>query len=193
MKAVPFSTRLRSWRKGRRIKQASLATDLGVSQAAISRWENGLDLPSAATLARLQSIMQPESGAWQVEQRHVERLASCRALFAAEGMRLLAASQGMQRLWPGLARMAGQRFADLLVGDAAAIFGPGDSAAHVRQGGVLHASGVAIRHTMLDREPPRRHRWHACLRRIDGAAVVDVSFEPCAGDAPLGIEDLFTG
>lgn len=49
---------LRRWRTLRRIKQAHAGTLLGVSQATLSRWENGALAPDEDEQARLRALMQ---------------------------------------------------------------------------------------------------------------------------------------
>ena len=52
-----FGRRLRRWRRLADIKQAHLAEHLGVSQASVSRWESGLQLPSASQRRQLDGLM----------------------------------------------------------------------------------------------------------------------------------------
>lgn len=49
---------LRSWRALRRVKQLHAAELLSVSQATVSRWENGQQLPDDAEQLRLRQLMQ---------------------------------------------------------------------------------------------------------------------------------------
>ncbi|MBI3369816.1 MAG: helix-turn-helix transcriptional regulator [Burkholderiales bacterium] len=49
---------LRSWRALRRVKQLHAAQLLGVSQATVSRWENGNGLPDEAEQLRLRQLLQ---------------------------------------------------------------------------------------------------------------------------------------
>ena len=191
MSADLFSTRLRDWRKTHRIKQATLAFDLGVTQAAVSRWENGVDLPSAPKMQQLRALMHKPSEQFLAEQRYIQRLTANRALFTFDGLRLQVASRGISRIWPDFARMQGTAFADLLVEETAAVIHDCETAYHVRQKSSLLITGVSDRHISLDVDTAFRHRWHACVRNIDGLAMVDMSFESCANDTATGIEDVF--
>ena len=49
---------LRRWRVLRRVKQAHAGELLGVSQATISRWENGQQMPDEDEQTRLRALMQ---------------------------------------------------------------------------------------------------------------------------------------
>ena len=48
---------LRRWRVLNRIKQQALAAELGVSQAKVSRWENGRSLPEGRDLQRISTLL----------------------------------------------------------------------------------------------------------------------------------------
>lgn len=61
MDHIPFGTQLRQWRKANHIKQAAIAHDLNVTQAAISRWENGVDEPCGqGTPTGIEDMLIPE-------------------------------------------------------------------------------------------------------------------------------------
>lgn len=57
-----FSARIRSFRRDGNLSQQALATFLGVSQRTVSRWERGVDRPSAALIDRLTALMADEGG-----------------------------------------------------------------------------------------------------------------------------------
>jgi transcriptional regulator with XRE-family HTH domain len=190
MSASDFSERLRRWRKLNHIKQAALAADLCVSQAAISRWENGLDLPTPAKLAALRTIMSKQGDDLVAERLYTERLGTPRAMMALDGMQLLATSRGLSLMWPEFALLQGRRLEDHLVNEAASFFYSNELACHVRDGMPLIVSGVSDRHLSLQIDTAFRHRWHACLRRLNNRTMIDVTYEPCAADTPVRIEDL---
>lgn len=52
--------RLRQYRRIRKLKQSSLAEDLGVTQAMISRWESGRALPGRDMRERLDEMTAPD-------------------------------------------------------------------------------------------------------------------------------------
>lgn len=85
---------LRTWRALRRIKQLHAAQLLGVSQATVSRWENGQTPPSPDEAERLRSLMAArlDSAADQVLARLVQQSAAPVHLICDLTHRLLAAS-----------------------------------------------------------------------------------------------------
>jgi transcriptional regulator with XRE-family HTH domain len=85
---------LRTWRALRRIKQLHAAQMLGVSQATVSRWENGQIPPSDEEAERLRTLMAArlDSAADQVLARLVTHSAAPVHLICDFTHRLLAAS-----------------------------------------------------------------------------------------------------
>ena len=85
---------LRSWRALRRIKQLHAAQLLGVSQATVSRWENGQSPPSLDEAQRLRTLMAArlDSAADRVLARLVQQSALPVHLICDLTHRLLAAS-----------------------------------------------------------------------------------------------------
>lgn len=57
-KARELGRALRVWRAARRIKQTHLADMLRVSQATLSRWENGTGLPDEDAQARIAGLLE---------------------------------------------------------------------------------------------------------------------------------------
>jgi transcriptional regulator with XRE-family HTH domain len=85
---------LRTWRALRRIKQAHAAELLGVSQATVSRWENGQTPPAPDEAERLRALMAAtlDSAADRVLARLVLQSAAPVHLICDLTHRLLAAS-----------------------------------------------------------------------------------------------------
>lgn len=85
---------LRTWRSLRRIKQQHAAQLLGVSQATVSRWENGQVPPDEGEATRLRVLMAArlDSAADQVLARLVRQSAAPVHLVCDFTHRLLAAS-----------------------------------------------------------------------------------------------------
>lgn len=186
-----FGARLRAWRRMNGIKQAALAEWLGVSQTAISIWENGYDLPATDRLARIESLMaKAASSELAVERLFVERQEGVRALFDTDGTRLLAVSRGYRTLWPQTAELQGSFFVEYLVNEAQHITTDPSLAQAILSGDLVLASGYSQRMTSLELDEMVPHRWHACFRRYGARIIVDVVTEP--GDAPreTGIDDL---
>jgi len=94
-----FSRRLKIWRRLNAIKQDRLADLVGVSQATISFWENGRDVPSPANMRRLNVIMAESSrDELLIDRLFVQRQAGIRALLDFDGIHLVGASQGFRAL-----------------------------------------------------------------------------------------------
>lgn len=89
---------LRTWRALRRIKQQHAAQLLGVSQATVSRWENGQAPPDAGEAARLRALMAArlDSAADAVLARLVSTSAEPVHLICDFTHRLLAASKARE-------------------------------------------------------------------------------------------------
>jgi transcriptional regulator with XRE-family HTH domain len=85
---------LRTWRALRRIKQLHAAQLLGVSQATVSRWENGRTPPTPQEATRLRALMaaQLDSAGDQLLARLVRQSAAPVHLICDLTHRLLAAS-----------------------------------------------------------------------------------------------------
>ena len=97
----PFSKELRAWRTVIGLKQEALAYLLGVTQAAVSRWETGVDVPSRALMLRLRDMMCTSGDArLKVDSFAISQLGSLQASYDLDGVRLISNSQGMQNLWP---------------------------------------------------------------------------------------------
>ncbi|WP_247657633.1 helix-turn-helix domain-containing protein [Aquabacter sp. L1I39] len=186
-----FGARLRTWRRMNGIKQEALAHVLGVSQTAISIWENGHDLPSAARLVRIESLMaKVASSELAVERLFVERQQGVRALFDADGTRLLAVSRGYRALWPQTAELQGSFFVEYLVNEARHITTTPALAQAILSGDLVLASGYSLRMTSLQLDEMVPHRWHACFRRYGARTIVDVVTEPGEDARETGIDDL---
>lgn len=52
-----FSERLKALRKERKLSQAALSAQLGVTQQAVAKWESGRSTPDPATVARLAALL----------------------------------------------------------------------------------------------------------------------------------------
>lgn len=179
---------LRLWRKSRAMKQSALAQLLGVSQGAISHWENGTDLPSPAMLARIRELVGREfRGQLEVESRIVEAQVGIRALFGLDGVRLLATSPGFKTIWPEMLALEGVPLADQLVDVTRDIHTDAELMRAVRQGDVAMISGVSERHVDRVDGVAFKHHWTALYRRIGTLHSVELSFEPAAPDQAVGL------
>lgn len=186
-----FGSRLRTWRRHNDLKQAALAQMLGVSQAAVARWERGLDMPSSERLARLRTLMAGNlRDELALERLFIGRQAAIRALFDVDGVRMVATSAGFRDLWPDFCAFIDQPMADRLVGEFQALLQDGDLGHHIRNGTLGLISGISDRHTDLQVDTAIRHRWHVCFRRHGARTLADVVYEACAPDLAPGITDI---
>jgi transcriptional regulator with XRE-family HTH domain len=183
--------RLRLWRKSNFIKQLALAEDLGVTQAAISRWENGLDIPSPTMSRRLADIMARTDRSVIPEGRFIEKQSTVRAIFDIDGVRLMHSSQGFKSLWPNISEMTSFFFIDYLIGESSILIYDEEYNRNLRNGAIISVSGVSDRHVSLDLDSCVRHRWHICKRSMGARVLIEMAFEPCDHSVPTGIEPPF--
>ncbi len=117
MKNEDIGAILRAWRKSSGFKQISVAEKLGVTQAAVSRWENGLDVPSPAQHAKLRTLVGNSFRSQiDIECSVIERQVGVRTIVDLDGLRLQAASESFRALWPELMAFRGLPLADFLTG-----------------------------------------------------------------------------
>ncbi|MQT14670.1 helix-turn-helix domain-containing protein [Segnochrobactrum spirostomi] len=189
--AENFARRLKTWRHINSIKQAALAQMLGVSQATISFWESGRDMPSRDNMRRLHDLM-ARSGRDEtlLDRLFVKRQSGMRALFDFDGVRLLTTSQGFRSLWPDSGDLESRFLADHLVDEAQHLAFDREIGHGIMDGSLGVVTGVSDRHMNLSLDVPIRHRWHMCFRRYGYQTLVDVVYEPCLATLPKGISDL---
>jgi transcriptional regulator with XRE-family HTH domain len=191
MSSPSFASDLRVWRRLNCIKQEALGAALGVTQPAVSRWERGLDEPSPEVLRRLRDLMaQSQRDELAIERAFLGRQASMRAFFDLDGLRLLGMSAGLRGHWPHMMRLVDRRLADHLVGDVGRLFADNTLAAEAQAGSIVLISGVADKHLRFENRNAFRHRWYARIRRYGPRLISDMHYEPCAPDAPLGLESI---
>lgn len=92
-----LADQIKDWRKRSYLSQSDLAHRLNVSQQAVSRWENGLDTPSAEVLRRLIDLMTSDDELF-VEAAFIRDQSTIRALVDTDGARLLCFSRGFEAL-----------------------------------------------------------------------------------------------
>lgn len=187
----PIASRLREWRKANKIKQASLACELNVTQAAVSRWESGLDTPTPDKMARLLSLMKWNNVLTEIDQQFIRGLESNHALFDFDGVKLLAASRGLQRFWPIFTTLTGTAFGDMLIGEAANVLADREITSQITRGRSMLITAISQRHLSMDIDMPVTHRWHARIRQANGNVLVEVAYEPSDPTLTPGIESIF--
>lgn len=189
--AADFASRLKTWRRLNGIKQAVLAEMLGVSQSAVSFWENGRDLPTAEKMQRINGLIaQSRRDEVMIERLFVERQDGVRALFDFDGIEMIAASRGFHALWPDTAKLTSRFFADQLVNEARKMVFDSSYRDAILKGELAIASGISDRMTAHQLDAVVPHRWHMCFRRYGARIIVDVVYEPCDPSLRSGITDL---
>lgn len=101
LKAGELGRSLRLWRALRRMKQGHAAELLGVSQATVSRWESGRQMPTPPEREALRALMAArlDGAADQALGRLVRSAAGEVHLVCDLTHRLLAASPARERRW----------------------------------------------------------------------------------------------
>lgn len=182
---------LRDWRKAMGVKQDTIAQMLGVSQAAVSHWETGRDIPHRRLTGRILDIM-----AGTAEERlSVDRIAlkgqtSVRASFDLDGVRLVMASKGLEQAWPQFSQLHNVRLINHLVDEASTFLHDDDFVRSVRRGEVAIVSAVSDQHIGLELDSRFRHRWIAVFRNYGHRMLVDMTYEPCDPGTLKGVESL---
>jgi transcriptional regulator with XRE-family HTH domain len=182
---------IRRWRKANGVKQGALAVKLGVSQAAVSRWENGLDQPSTEVYSAIRSLIgkSPVSPIG-IEQQIISKLPGMRALVDLDGMRLLGTSQAFKAVWSELVAAEGQMLADHLIGLSQDLFIDQSIANSIRRNEIAMIAAVSDRHLNGFGDHAFRHYWAATYRKVGSRYLAEISFEACEPDAELGLRHI---
>jgi transcriptional regulator with XRE-family HTH domain len=182
---------LRSWRRAKGLKQGLLADMLGVSQSSVSRWERGLDQPSAVLAARLRSLVFKEAvSEIAVQQAITERLPGFAALVDLDGMRLLATTRAFKAVWSEAVKAEGERFAEHLTELSRELFNDEEFLQSVKRREIALVTGVSNRHVEGFGDNAFRHHWSATYRNIGTRHFVEMVFEPCEPGAELGLRHV---
>jgi len=186
-----IGAQLRTWRRANGIKQNVIAAALGVSQATISRWENGLDVPSLPILRRVTDLIATQiRDELAIETRFVENLSSVQAVFDIDGIRLVAASLGCSHAWPQFSRLKGRAFEGRMIGESRIIIDDAQTRREVVKGDIAMIIGVSTRHLDLEGDSPFKHRWISRFRLHGHRVLATLVYEPCDPETPTGIEQI---
>jgi len=192
MKQLGIGGKIRLWRKSNGIKQNALASALGVSQATISRWEGGLDIPSIEISRRIMDLISTQiRDELAIESRFIERLSSVQAIFDLDGIRLEATSRGCADIWPLFSRLAGRSLEPRMIGETRIVLDDAEARRSVLKGDIAMIVGVSTRHLDVERDTPFKHRWISRFWFHGHRAFATLAYEPCAADTPDGIEEIF--
>ena len=182
---------LRDWRKANGVKQESLAAILGVSQSAVSQWENGHDIPHHRLIGRIVDMM---TGTYNdrlaVDNLAIQQQTAIRASFDLDGIKLVTASQGLIAAWPDFSKLVDMRLADRLVGESSHFMQDDNFVRSARRGDVAMISAVSDKHIQMELDSAFRHRWIAVFRSYGARMLVDMTYEPCDPNAEIGVQNV---
>jgi transcriptional regulator with XRE-family HTH domain len=188
IEAPSWGQKLRQWRRLNNMKQAGLASLLGVSQPTVARWERGLDHPSGERMLQIRDLMAGTvRDECALERLLIQRQSSIRALIDLDGMRLTSASVGYRQLWPQFATMIGVPLADKAINEMRSILDDNDLIRSIQKGSVGMISGISERHMDVEADISLRHRWDICFRRYGVRMYADIVFEPCDPEQEPGV------
>lgn len=116
--------RLRQFRRIRKLKQSSLAEDLGVTQAMISRWESGRARPGPAIRARLGAMTEPDPAAAPMVgwREFVQQNPTIAGVVDEAGIFETVSEGFLRELGAGRSDIEGRYIADIMEGDLVALF-----------------------------------------------------------------------
>ncbi|MBB3772000.1 DNA-binding XRE family transcriptional regulator [Angulomicrobium tetraedrale] len=192
MTEFDIGKKLKLWRRTNGIKQDVMAAALGVSQATVSRWENGLDLPSIEISRRITDLIAKQiRDELAIESRFIEKLSSVQAIFDIDGIRLQATSLGCTRAWPLFSRLVGRAFEPRMVGESRIVIDDIVSRDAIIKGDIAMIVGVSTRHLDLEVDSPFRHRWISRFWFHGHRVFTTLAYEPCDAQTPIGIEQIF--
>ncbi|MFU8865871.1 MAG: helix-turn-helix domain-containing protein [Rhodobacterales bacterium] len=99
---------IRNWRAANRIKQESLATMLGISRVAVSKWESGVSRPSKVSAIRLAEVISRfQTSRLREEIAIIASQKQVKALTRGTSMRLIGLSAGYRAQWPEMTNLIG--------------------------------------------------------------------------------------
>lgn len=161
---------------------------LGVSQAAISYWENGRDIPNRRIVGRILDLIAGTApDRFHVDRLSMEHQSAVRASFDLDGVKLVMASKGLCTAWPAFSRLKDIRLIDRLVEEASEFLHNDDFIRSVRRSEVGVVSGISNRHINLDVDSHFLHSWVAVFRSYGSRMLVDMTYEPCVPGESTGI------
>jgi transcriptional regulator with XRE-family HTH domain len=182
---------LPQWRKASCMKQKTLADMLGVSQATISNWENGKDVPGKRLTLRLADAMSASSShRFEADRVAIANAQNPRAAFDLDGVRLVVASRGMHAAWPSFSKLTNIRLIESLVDEASLFLHDNNFVKSARRGEVAIVTAVSKRHVEIDVDNAFLHRWSAVFRSYGAGMHVDMTYDVCAPSDKRGVESV---
>lgn len=182
---------LRDWRKANGVKQESLAAMLGVSQSAVSQWENGHDLPHRRLVGRIVEMMAATyDDRLKLDNLAIRQQSGIRASFDFDGLKLVTASKGLKSIWPEFSKLVDIRLTERLVGEASHFMHDADFVRSARRGDVAMISAVSDKHLNMDVDSAFRHRWIAVFRSYGARMLIDMTYEACDPLTEKGVQNV---
>lgn len=193
-----YGKKLKEWRLQHGLNQRYVAERLNVTQATVSRWERGVDGPSQSHVRRLKGLLhQAEvNTCLQIERIGIAGLTSARAIFATDGLELMAWSNGFEKLWPKnhvgktLESITDRYLIDDVVGEAANLLHDPETQYHLAANHVVAMSCVTQRSTRFEDHHAFTYRMHGVVRRLGARQVIDVTYEPMSSKQPTLCEPI---
>lgn len=188
---MSFGSQLKQWRKANFIKQHALAETLGVTQAAVSRWESGIDSPSKIMRGRIKDlIMGCAADEARLELMMLRMQVGFRSLVEADGLRFMGMSPKLCRTWPDFEARTGQFLEHYCVNEAAELFGNATIRQEMMSGQIAFICGISDRHLSVEEGEPFRHHWTARFYRSGTKRYIELAMEPAAPDEQVGINEI---
>ncbi len=179
--------RIKAWRQAQHLHQKELAHQLGVTQQAVSYWENDRDTPSSKTLAKLRSLMiAPDP--LDIERAFIRNQSTVRALIDVNGIRLVGYSKGYAEVWNDFLQVLGKPLENRVINELQGFAGSRALKHQILKNELVLMSGVSLRHLDIDLGPAFKHRWHLCFRRSGQKMFADMLFERCDHTLDTGID-----
>jgi transcriptional regulator with XRE-family HTH domain len=184
---------IKHWRSLNRIKQEALASMLGVSHVAVSKWENGHSQPSKTMAMRLAEVMNAtHQGRLAAEIAFTAPQQQMKVLTRGRHMQLVGISSGFLCAYPEFDGFRGLEMRPFMMNEAEHYCERSDLLKEACRGDILMLTGVSNRVVRVGSDAPEhfRLRWHTIVRHIDGEVIHEVIFEPCATDTATGFETV---
>jgi DNA-binding XRE family transcriptional regulator len=182
---------IKYWRAVNRIKQETLASMLGVSRIAVSKWENGQSRPSRAIMRRLEQVMSEKHNGRLAEEIFITApLQQMKVLTRGRHMNFVGVSKGFLAAFPDMTQFHGMEMRPHMMNEALHYCEGSDLLKEASSGDILMLTGVSNRVLGIGGpvDEEFRMRWHTIVRHIDGELIHEVIFEPCAANTPTGFE-----
>jgi transcriptional regulator with XRE-family HTH domain len=181
------------WRSHNRIKQQTLASMLGVSHVAVSKWENNVSLPSKTMALRLADVMSNVNDSrLRTEIAIIAPQQQMKVLVRGHQIQLIAVSAGFRAAWPEMQVFIGQSMRPFLMNESLSYYDDSGLMAEAVNGDVLMVTCVSNRLLYVGGDVAEnfRIRWYSIARRIGGELIHEVIFEPCAPGFTIGFEQV---